>query len=382
MKLLKRINIRSNFILLFVALLSLGGFYIVENNKIMRKDKWYDEKLEAAKLCQQACQTIKYFYHGNVEFVNNMNDPNETGLIGPEYSPITSERGSFTAKSTSTNPNFAALTVQFFKELELKEGDHIAVALSGSYPALNIAVCAAIQTLKLKPIIICSVSSSSWGATDPDFTWLDMATVLSDSGIFKFNAVAASIGASMDIGRGLSREGFEMTKAAIKRNNAKLIYDISILDNISRRMKIFDSCTGNEPIKAFINVGGGVASLGSVKNGELIPQGINNRIAGELFKDKRGVIYEMSQRGIPVIQMSDIRSLAMSYDLPEEPVPLPPPGSGELFASKKYNLAVVAPITFLLLALIVFIIYQDKRNVRLGNEILRIEQKADNDLIL
>ena len=90
----------------------------------------------------------------------------------------------------------------------------------------------------------------------------------------------------------------------------------------------------------------------------------------------------MSKRGIPVIQMSDIRSLAVSYDLPEKPIPMPQPGSGELFESKKYNMAVVTPITIVLLALIVFIIYQDKKNVRLGKEILRTEHKTDNDLIL
>jgi poly-gamma-glutamate system protein len=382
MKLLKLINIRSNFVLLFVAALSLGGFYIVENSKIMRKDKWYDEKIEAAKLSQKAGQTIKDFYYGDVEYVDNMNDPNETGLIGHEYSPITSERGSFSAKSTSTNPNFAALIVEFLKELNVKEGDHIAVAMTGSFPALNIAVCSAIQTLKLKPTIICSVASSSWGANDPDFTWLDMAKVLSDSGIIKCNVVAASIGASMDIGRGLSIEGVEMIKAAIKRNNAKIVFCNSIQDDILRRMQIYDSCAENKPIKAYINVGGGVASLGSSNNGDYIPQGVNEKIPKDVFRDKKGVIYEMSNRGIPVINLLDVKSLAASYDLPESPIPMPQLGSGELFESKKYDMTIVTPITLFLLAIIIFIIYQDKKNVRLGKEVLRTEQKTDNDLIL
>lgn len=382
MKLLKLINIRSNYVLLFVALLCLLGFFIVENNMIMRKDKWYNEKLEASKLSRHAGQIIKDFYFGDVEYINNLNDPNETGLIGHEYSPITSERGSFSAKSTSTNPNFAALIVEFLKELDLKEGDHVAVGLTGSFPALNISVCSAIQTLKLKPIIICSVASSSWGANDPDFTWLDMAKVLSDSGVFKFNSVAASIGASMDIGRGLSIEGVDMIKEAIKRNNTKFIYSKSIQDDIARRMQIYDSCSGKVPVKAYINVGGGVASIGSSTNGNFLNQGVNKKISLDVFKDKKGVIYEMSKRGIPVIHISDIKFLAAKYNLPERPIPMPLPGNGQLFESKKYNMAVVTPITIFLLALIIFIIYQDRKNVRLGKEILRTEQKADNDLIL
>jgi poly-gamma-glutamate system protein len=382
MKFLKLINIRSNFVLLFVAVLSLGGFYIVENNKIMRKGKWYDEKLEAARLCQQAGQTIKNFYYGDVEYVDNLNDPNETGLIGYEYSPITSERGSFSAKSTSTNPNFAALVVQFLKELDLKEGDHIAVGMTGSFPALNIAVCAALQTLKLKPVIICSVASSSWGANDPDFTWLDMTKVLSDSGMIHFKPVAASIGASHDIGRGLSLEGVEMIKEAISRNGAEFIYYDSIQDDIARRMEIYDSCVGKNPIKVYINIGGGIASLGSVKNGDRIPTDLNEKIPTKIFKDKKGVIYEMAKRGIPVIHMLDIPKLAKVYDLPERPIPMPSPGTGELFESKKYDMAIVTPITLALLAIIIFIVYQDKKNVRLGKEILRAEQKNDNDIML
>jgi hypothetical protein len=135
-------------------------------------------------------------------------------------------------------------------------------------------------------------------------------------------------------------------------------------------------------IKAYINVGGGVASLGSSNNGDHIPQGLNEKIPKDVFRDKKGVMYEMSNRGIPVINILDVRSLAASYDLPESPIPMPPLGGGELFESKKYDMTVVTPITVFLLALIIFIIYQDKKNVRLGKEVLRTEQKTENDLIL
>ena len=201
MKLLKHINIRSNVVLLFVAVCCMAGYYIVEENMIMHKEQWFEEKLAAANLSKEAALTLKNYYLGDVEFVDNINDPNETGLIGFEYSPITSERGSYSAKSSTTNPNYAAMMVQLLKGLKVKEGDTVAVAVTGSFPALNISVYAAMQTLKLHPIIITSVASSSWGANDPDFAWLDMEQVLCDSGIFMFRSVAASIGASRDMGK-------------------------------------------------------------------------------------------------------------------------------------------------------------------------------------
>jgi poly-gamma-glutamate system protein len=383
MKFFKYINIRSNIVLLILALLSLGGLFIVEKNKVMRKKPWYDEKLEAAKLNQYSAQKLKHFYFGDVEFIDNINDPNETGLIGHEYSPITSERGSFAAKSTSTNPNFAALVVQFLKETGAEEGDFIAVGMTGSFPALNLSVYSALQTLKLKPVIICSVASSSWGANDPDFTWLDMDKVLSDSSGFDFRVLYATIGASQDIGRGLSTEGVEMIKAAIKRNNIEIITFNDISDDISKRLLIYSKYAEGRPIKAYINVGGGIASLGSDKNGDLIPAGLNKDLRLNKFIDKKGVAYEMAKNGIPIIQMLDITTLATNFNLPMKPIPLPFPGDGTLFQEEKYNMWVVGIITFILLSLIIFIIYQDKKNVRLGKEILRSEQESnDNELLL
>ena len=49
-------------------------------------------------------------------------DKNEIGLIGLEWSGITTTLGDIEAKRTSTNPDFAALLVKLFKEAGLKRG--------------------------------------------------------------------------------------------------------------------------------------------------------------------------------------------------------------------------------------------------------------------
>lgn len=385
MKFLKYINIRSNVVLLTLAAMSLISLFIVENTMVMRKKTWYDEKLKAAELSKTSAGILKKYYFGDVEFIDNLNDPNETGLIGHEYSPITSERGSYVAKSTTTNPNFAALVVQLLKEIDIKEGDCVAVGLTGSFPALNLAVYSAMQTLKLKPTVICSVTSSSWGANDPDFTWLDMDRVLSDSAGFNFRVTAATIGASQDIGRGLSNEGIELAKEAINRNNVELLQFNDLNEDIAKRMLLYAKHAGKKPIKAYINIGGGIASLGSDRNGDVIPPGLNKKLSAHIFPDKKGVVYEMSKNEIPIIQMLDIQALATEYKIPMKPIPLPLPGDGPLFQEKKYNVVIVGVITFILLTLIIFIIYQDKKNLRLGNDVLRLEgenSNSDSELIL
>src|SRR5210317_1920655 len=100
------------------------------------------------------------------------------------------------------------------KEVRLKENDVVAVAFTGSFPGLNIAVLAALQTLNLYPLIITSIGASNWGANDPYFTWLDMERELYNAQIFKYRSIAASIGGGLDRGRGLSPEGRKLIKDA------------------------------------------------------------------------------------------------------------------------------------------------------------------------
>jgi len=66
-------------------------------------------------------------------------DPNRTGLIGPQYSPLFTTVGHLEAKRTTTNPAMAALLVHLLQEAGVEPGDRIAIGASGSFPALMIA---------------------------------------------------------------------------------------------------------------------------------------------------------------------------------------------------------------------------------------------------
>ena len=49
-------------------------------------------------------------------------DLNQTGLIGPEWTPLTTTPGIEEAKRTALDPNFAALLVRYFEEAGLEKG--------------------------------------------------------------------------------------------------------------------------------------------------------------------------------------------------------------------------------------------------------------------
>jgi poly-gamma-glutamate system protein len=369
---------KSKRVLSVLTLLSLLAFLAVEYGKIDVKRKWYDQKLEASKLTQKAMDFLKENRLQKGIFIDPVNDPNETALIGQDITPITTDRGYIESKLTSLNPNFAAVVVDMLKEADVKSGDFVAISFTGSLPGLNLAVLSAVQTLKLKPVIITSVGASNWGANDPYFTWLDMEKTLFDAGIYKFKSVAASVGGGQDNGRGLSPDGRNLIKDAIARNQVEFIDEEFLEKSIEKRLEIYNSNRKNRSIKAFINVGGGIASLGSTENDQFIPTGLILTLPMKNYPAK-GVLIRMVEAHIPVIHLLNVTQLATLYGLPVSPSPLPEPGSGEIFVKRQYDTVLTISVTLFLSLIILSVFIMERRRHRLGTEQVATPKQIKND---
>ncbi len=367
---------KSNIVLIVLSLLSLLAFIAVENSKVDVEQDWYTAKLDAAQLSQSAANHIKNYRLEKGVFIDAVNDPNQTALIGQEYTLVTTDRGYIEAKLSSTNPNFAAVIVQLLKDAGVESNDYVAVAMTGSFPGLNISVLAALETLDLKPIIISSVGSSNFGANDPFFPWLDMESKLNKSNIFHNKSVAASIGGGSDIGRGLSPQGRNLITEAIARNNIEFINEKHLEKSITRRMEIYEELSDGN-IAAFINVGGGIASLGNSINGKIIPPGLTEFLPMQNFP-VRGVMIQMGQQEIPIIHLLNISQLLTKYGLPDSPVPLPEPGVGEIFVQKKYSVIVTSIVTLFLVIVIVIVYFGERKHHQLGTDVVSAS-KNHND---
>lgn len=365
---MNNISIRSTLVLSILGVLAITILIIVENSKKFQKEEYYTEKINASTLAKKYQSHIKNTFYADEIAIDNINDPNNTGLVGQQFSEITSGRGSLPIKLSTINPNFAAMLVQQIKEAGLKKGDQIALCFTGSFPALNLATCAAIESLGLKPLLITSTTSSSWGANTPSLTWLDMQKSLYDSKLISFMPIAASIGGNQDIGRTLSREGRELAVAAINRNNITQINEGSLKTNIQKRMELFNQL---DKVKLFINVGGGIASLGSNANSKAFPSGLKENIKLTDIPDHQGVVYEMVKKGVPIINLLNIGRLMTKYNLPKDPVPLPKVGEGSLYKTFKYDLRIVVSATVVFIALIVAVMYYDKKQNELGTLIIK-----------
>jgi poly-gamma-glutamate system protein len=359
---------RADLFLLGLAVLGLGMHTLVEKTKELKPQRHLEEKLGAATRALRCFEAIRLERVGSPGSADRENDPEASGLIGQEHTLTTTDRGVLEAKLTSVNPNFAGVFVDYFRALALKPGDAVAISLTGSFPALNISMLAAADELGLKPVVITSVGASMWGANDPQFTWLDMESFLRNHSLCKARSVAASLGGSNDRGRGLSPKGRSLLRAAIERAEVPIIDEPTLERAVERRIEIFDREAGPGGIKAFVNVGGGSASVGNQMGADLVKPGVNRTLP--LYNwTQRGVMQFYARRGVPIIHVLNVESIAREYGLPLAPDRIPPVGQGEIFYREGYDLRIAVPALVAYLVLCFGVLRARQKAARAGREV-------------
>ena len=326
----------SRTALVLIGCVSLAVMVAVEAFPVERKQDRYAEKIAAARLARSCMNAIKAEKKRLGIALDPQVDPAETGMIGESVTLVTSNTGFIGAKLTSTNPNFAAVVVLLLEAAGARKNDTVAVGVSGSFPALNVATYAAIETLDLRPIIIASASSSEWGANHERYLWIDMDRTLRQAGLVSFGVRAASYGGIDDLGVGITEQGRTLLDAAIERNELREITPQSLSDSINQRMALFDELAGAPPIKAYINVGGGSASVGTHVGKKQFKPGMN-RSPPAAVGIPDSVMLRFAKRGVPVIHISRIKLLAEKYGLPLEPRTPMAIGQGKVFVNTEYN---------------------------------------------
>lgn len=342
----------SRRVLLMLAGLSISALLAAHTfeQEIPKED--YDTKFDAAQRAHEAFEVIRRERLRRGHPINPATDPAESGLIGVHGSLVTTAAGSLRAKQTSVNPNFAALLVEYLLRLEVRKGDVVAVGFSGSFPALNVAVFSALHALELEPLAITSAAASDWGANLPDLLWPDMERLLAREGVFNSVSIAASLGGLEDSAVGLSEEGRALLRQCIERNQLPLITAGSFEEAITERMDLYDDAAAGRRIAAYVNVGGGVVSVGRHRGKVTYRAGIN-RPTRKAPVDS--VIGRFLDRGIPVIHLVRIESLAERHGLPIAPRSLPRPGEGAIFRKKKLNRVLVGGLLLGLCGAIVLV---------------------------
>lgn len=315
---------------------------VLEQTRVRSEKPFYDTMLDASVRTEAAFSAIKEEKLARGLAISAVDDPNGTGLIGDPYTEITTTLGNLEAKRSTTNPNISAMIVDMLDQCGVKKGDTVAVNLSSSFPAVNIAVLCALDAVGADGIVTNSVGASTYGANLPDFTYLDMEYFLREQGYIQNHSGYFSMGGAGDRGKEMPEE---IKTAIIERLTGygfKFLDYEDITENVNSRMAIY---TQNGLPSCLINAGGNLLSFGggsemvSAKNGVILP--------GSSIKGFAGLIPGFLEKGVPVIHLLNMKSLLPSYGLPVDPIPLPKAGEGEVYHYMRYHLPLAAVLLIL-----------------------------------
>ena len=328
-----RISLLRRFTGAFVTLCALVVLTIGRESS---PTTFFDQQLAAARQMRACLDSLSVAQTSLIPETDAETDPNGTGLIGVEYSPITTTLGSLVAKRTSTNPDFAALLVRWFHHLEAREGDIVAVGCSGSFPALALATLCAAEAMQLRPIVIISLGASSFGANRLEWTYLDMEKVLYEKGMIRHRSRAASLGGVQDIGLDLTAEGRQQLTEAIQRSGIPLIRQPVPIENVMARAAIYLS--DGKP-ELFVNLGGAQINIGDYASARRLSVG-PNLPASLSANPPESMITYFAGLGVPTVHLLLIEQTALKHGLAVDPRPLPEPGLSPVY----YALRIAPPI--------------------------------------
>ena len=295
-----------------------------------------NEMLNAAQIMEETISVIRDYSDEHGIEIDEVIDPNRTGLIGPEFSQLTTTIGHLDAKRTTTNPDMAGLIVHLLHQVNVESGDTIAIGSSASFPALMVASLAAAKAMNVYPKTIISLGASSFGATKTDLNLLDIYDLLLDKDIINIKPIAISLGGDKDVGETYDLDFKNRLFAQIQDGKIPFLQEPNLVKNTIKRMKIFNGDSFDKPVSAFINCGGSYANLGTSSLVLKLLPGLNGDFEIP-SQEERGVIFEMAVQNIPIIHLLYIKGLVLKFGLPWDPIPLHKPGDAGLYNSRTFN---------------------------------------------
>ncbi|MBK7142540.1 MAG: poly-gamma-glutamate system protein [bacterium] len=330
---------------------------------------------EAAALCASWFDAVAEFKQANRIESDSRSITRYRALIGDDYTPITTTLGALDAKETAANPDFAALVVRLMAEAKVDSGSTVGVILSGSFPSLGIATLAALQTVDCKVVLISSLGASSFGANQPNATWIDLEQWLQRQAGLKYRSSLVTFGAENDRGEGIQEEGYLLLEQAGARCGIALYRPESLKQSIQKKIELLRDAQ----ISLLINIGGNEAAIGKCADAVSIPNGLQMHWLGCDHTDK-GVISYLADKKTPFIHMLNIKSLAQQYGIPIEPGPSIPAAT-DLYQQRTIHPAIPSVALVGMIGLLVSNRVRQKRTVRANSAQSQSKMLQENGAI-
>jgi poly-gamma-glutamate system protein len=282
---------------------------------------------KAERLAQDAMATIRSERERRGQWVPlsaYAHAPARAALLGAELTPLVSTMGPLEAKWVATDPRWAAALARQFFSRGIGRGAVVLASFSGSFPGLNLAVMAAAEALGARVVAVSSVTASTWGASEPGFTWPEMEVVVVHAGVLPAASAAITLGASSDAGRGLDPEGLALAQR-IQQETARALgaeaLKVDSLDEaITARLDVYQRALAGRRPGIYVNVGGNHASLGGAKAPFRHAEGwitgpARAGVATGSARRHASVLATFVEDGVPALNLLNVRRLAREWNL-------------------------------------------------------------------
>lgn len=324
----------ASFVLALACLLTVESAYRVPTED-------YAVRVDAAERLGACMERVKA-YKAELGIPLSDEDRHKTGMLGEDYTTITTTIGAPDAKRTTANPDMAALCVQLLEEAGVKAGDTVGAGFSGSFPAMDLAVLCACAAMDVKVIYIASAGASTYGANQIDLTLPDMVLRLVEEGYLPQAPAAFSLGGDFDCGEEMFSKEREIVRARLEKSEIPFLYERDYQKNLALREAIYRE---QGPIVCFIGVGGNITTSGL--DGDRMSWGLTAPGRVRTLSEKSGLLERYNEGGLPVIYLLNIKRLAAAYGLPYDPQELSPIGESAVYYETVYRwpLALVGAAT-------------------------------------
>jgi poly-gamma-glutamate system protein len=250
-------------------------------------------------------------------FLDTGGPPDEVALIGSEVTPLVTTLGSLEAKRLAASPAWARRLTVEFSGAGVGPRSSIAASFSGSFPGLSLAVVCAAHALDSRVVAVSSVTASTWGATDPGFTWPEIEARLVDAGLIPAASVGVSVGGDRDRGLDLDADARALAESiadtSARRLSAERLRPDTAGDAAAQRFALLTRRAGARSIAVYVNVGGSTVSLGGDDAVLRLQTGWLSSPPADALGN--GLLALFARRGTPVLHVLNVRELAARWGI-------------------------------------------------------------------
>ena len=294
---------------------------------------YYNTQIRAVHILENCFSAVRS-YKEKLGIPLSPHDMHNTGILGEEFTGITTTIGALEAKRTTAWPDMAALCVRMLHEAGVKPGDRVGAGFSGSFPGMNLAVVAACEAMDVELICISSVGASTYGANNPELTFPEMMHHLAQDGIIRTRSTAVTMGGDFDIGMEMDPALSEPVRQRLRTAGLNLLEIKDFQENLKNREQIYAE---KGDISCFIAVGGNLTSLGRGEESVSLGQGVLRARRTIRLDENSGLVQRYMAKGTPVINLLNIKKIMAEYSMPFDPVIWPETGQSAVYTITRYN---------------------------------------------